>query len=212
MIVAPIRHALLLSLLGAGGCAGRTPIPQPPEPESEPGSGLPEFVDRTDVDPDTGRVVREWTEYRNGKGPTQRHGREVERWPDGSMRAERVFAFGEPAGHSREWYEGGTLRLDILFAGPDVATVMRFYHPNGRISAEGEGRDSVRTGPWTFYYENGRVSKQGEYAASLRTGEWTLWFPNGGLKSRGVFDRDRRVGTWRHWRETPPTFGSDDPQ
>ncbi|TDJ72008.1 MAG: hypothetical protein E2O39_07425, partial [Planctomycetota bacterium] len=147
--MAPIRRALLPALLIAGGCAGRGPRPRSPTPEPDSGSELPEYVDRTEVHSDTGTVVHEWTEYRNGKGPPQRHGKEVERWPDGSKRAERVFAFGSPAGHSREWYEDGTLRLDILFAGPDVATVMRFYHPNGRISAEGEGCDSVRTGPWT---------------------------------------------------------------
>lgn len=211
MTVGSIRAPILLSVL-LGGCASRVPRPLSPAPEPEAGNGVPEFEARTEVDPETGAVVREWTEYRTEKGFLQRHGKEIRRWPDGSLRAERVFAFGEPVGHSREWYEDGTPRLDVTFAGPEVDASMLFWHPNGQLSAEGVGRDSVRTGPWTFYYENGQKSKQGEYVDGQRAGQWTLWYPNGGLEARGILEGNERVGNWQLWPEEPPTFEAEGDQ
>lgn len=205
MATIPLRARRLLApiALGAlGGCLLQRAGPE--VPARGVAAPPPEHQVRRTVDKHTKQVLSERVVAVEPDGRTVKDGLQRTWYPDGSPRSERRFAAGEPAGVWRSWYQNGVLEQEYEFS--DEPTTMRYYHPDGALSAEGPARRGVREGEWSYWYPSGVLRQRGGYLGGLREGEWTLFYENGGLRSRGPYRADERVGTWRHWRPEPPVL------
>lgn len=106
----------------------------------------------------------------------------VERWPDGTTRAEyevRVEADGRELRH-----------------GP-----WKSWHDNGKPHEEGAFADGLAVGEWLVRWPNGKRRAQGEYVAGLREGAWKEHHESGPKAAEGNYVKGRRVGPWTFWSE-----------
>jgi antitoxin component YwqK of YwqJK toxin-antitoxin module len=133
----------------------------------------------------------------------ERDGPEREYGAGGALLSERFFARNVPTGLWRTWYADGTPRSEVDFGEPgsDVTRPSRFWHPNGRLAAEGPTRAAVREGAWSYWTEDGVLARTGSYRAGERDGPWTFYDAKGAKQAEGVYRRGERVGTWTLWDE-----------
>jgi antitoxin component YwqK of YwqJK toxin-antitoxin module len=78
------------------------------------------------------------------------------------------------------------------------------WHPNGKLSMEGETNNSGRIGVWKYYYDNGKLSKEGELKGDKRIGVWKYYDDNGKLKSETTYGDDSGyewIESSRCWNE-----------
>ncbi len=205
-------HALAWSLLSAGVLAGAPscallPVTKavalPPPERWEPGPGERK---RWNAD---GQLVAIEQYMVDEQGKIWRHGQEWEYWPDGQLRSERAFAWGEPSGRWRTYWQDGTLRSDYTFD-PDTSTPMVYYHPSGQRASEGLAKHGSREGPWTYWYADGTLGRSGSYREGRRHGFWREFHPDGSWKSFGPYERGDKVGDWwygyagQHTGSEPP--------
>lgn len=153
----------------------------------------PRFEQRREHDPDTGRLVHEWTVLRSPGQGAIKDGVERIWYPDGTKHWEREFRRGKPAGAWRSWHPGGIPRSECFYRGPDVDAQMSFWHANGKLSAQGPARDGARRGTWRFWFENGQLAEEGEYVSGMRAGTWTAWSEDGLQRFERVYKRNVRV-------------------
>lgn len=104
----------------------------------------------------------------------------VERWPDGSPRAEyevRVEADGRELRHGswKSWHENGKEHESGAFADGQASGEWLVRWPNGKRRAQGSFAAGLREGEWKEYHESGPKAAEGRYAAGRRSGPWTFW-------------------------------------
>ncbi len=131
-------------------------------------------------------------------GRRLRHGREIEWYRGGTVRHERFFERGEPAGLWRSWYPDGAPHSAVP-CDPSLLRTATWWHANGRVSSEGPSVAGSKQGPWTHWHPNGAVAETGSYAGGLRQGEWMLWYEDGSVRARGSYRNDVRIGSWQWW-------------
>ncbi len=143
---------------------------------------------------ETGVLIRE-------DRKTVKHGREVEWYEDGQVRAEREFRHGEPVGTWRSYYADGAPRSLVDFGAGGAPGEMIWWFEDGQVSSQGPMRGNVREGDWVEYHPGGRKKAEGRYYGNRRTGTWTYWHADGSLAERGNFGPGGvRVGRWERWR------------
>lgn len=54
-------------------------------------------------------------------------------------------------------------------------------------------------GTWKHFYDTGKIFAQGDYLDGLRTGLWIFHYSNGKNKGQGKFRADLKHGMWREW-------------
>lgn len=164
---------------------------------SSPMSARPENDARLEVrrkhDPDTGKLLHEWTlAYPPGKASVK-HGKETIWNANGVKQWEREYKYGKPYGAWRSWYESGKPRSECFYGDPEVDTRMTFWHSNGQISLQGPARNSSRRGEWKIWYANGQLAEQGKFVDSQREGEWLAWSEDGSEAWRRTYRRNIRT-------------------
>ncbi len=194
-------------LLAAAPACSLLPVTKavalPPPERFDPGPG-----ERRQHNAD-GQVVAIEQYWVDEQGKTWRHGKEWEYWPDGTLRSEREFAWGEPSGVWRTHWRDGALRSDHTLE-EGVSTPMVYFHPNGQRASEGLAQRGRREGPWTYWYADGTVGSSGSYWQGERHGPWREFHPDGSWKSYGHYDRGDKVGSWwygyagQHTGSEPP--------
>lgn len=195
-----LRRGIVLALLlgVASGCVTQEPLlllPAAPNVHTVP---EPELDTRVQVDPDSGRMLRQWQVLLQPSGRSVKHGFERGWYRDGTREFERAFVDGAETGMWRSWYANGVLRSEYEWATDERATPMRFWHANSVLSAEGPAVRGRREGHWTYWYESGTKREEGTYRGNARHGEWVVYRENGSVRSRGRYANDHRVGDWQH--------------
>lgn len=184
--------ALLVVLHSVLGCAtSELPVrpPQAPAPVFEVGSRVHERFD-----PQSRALLRRWHVTTNAEGLALLDGTDEGWWPDGAERHDRDWELGEEVGTWRSWHENKALRsLADFDAGTDL---MRFWHPNGVLSAEGLHEGGTREGVWTFWSLSGTKTSSGAFVKNRREGPWTFWTEDGGVEAAGLYSAGARVGKW----------------
>lgn len=184
--------SLLLVTFLPPGCAGPT-IPmealQAQKKPTEVGTRVHERFDSS-----TGTLLRRWHVTIGPEGIQLLDGTDEGWWPDGTRRHDRGWALGEEVGLWYSWHANGVMRSSVAFdAGSGT---MRFWHPNGLLSAEGLHQGGTRTGVWTFWHEDGTPQAEGAFVLNRREGAWTFWSEEGEIKAAGVYVAGERVGDW----------------
>ena len=81
-------------------------------------------------------------------------------------------------------------------------SLVRYYHPNGRVSSEGRLVDGRPEGYWKSYYETGVLRSEGGRSGSLLDSTWRFYGPNGALESEIEYVADKREGPLRRYDST----------
>ena len=163
---------------------------------------------RERFDPRSRVLLRRWHVRTDAEGVELLDGKDEGWWPDGSVRHDREWALGEETGTWRSWHENKALRSLAEFeAGGDV---MRFWHPNGVLLAEGLHEGGARVGLWTFWHPNGVKSSAGAFVLSRREGPWTFWSEDDEIQAAGLYAAGARVGEW--FLASPLSERADDGQ
>ena len=175
-----------------------------PPPQLDPGPGERKRLNAE------GQVVAREEYLVDEQGRVWRHGMEWEYWSDGSLRAERSFAWDEPDGTWRTYWQNGDLRSEHELV-PGERTPMVYWHPNGQKASEGQAIAGRREGPWTYWYADGQVGSAGAYREGRRHGPWREYFVDGSWKSYGHYELGDKTGSWwyghpgQHTGEDAPT-------
>ena len=188
-----MRALALLALVGAACATPRLPT-LPEEP--------PVREVRESLHPGGGtRSTRELLVYPDGR--VERDGFEREFGRDGRLLAERGFARDAPVGTWREWYPDGTPRSEVAFgpSGSRELVPSRYWHPNGKVAAEGPCAAGVREGEWSYFDEQGTLQRRGTYRGGLRDGPWSFFRADGTPEAAGHYAQGVRVGEWTLWDE-----------
>ena len=157
-----------------------------------PNGGAP--VEHQQVDPQSGKVVREWSTIASVDRPTRKHGPETILRKDGTKEWEREWSDGKPSGAWRSWYANGQMRSECFFAGPAEERPMTLWFDNGQRRMQGPAQDGVRGGHWKVWFANGQLAEEGEFVGSRREGEWQAWSEDGQRTFVRVYKRDVRTG------------------
>jgi hypothetical protein len=181
-------------LLLCSACLNEQDFLLPAAPETQ----VPTETTYTRKDRRTGKVIEFSERRRLASGRTVKDGVERRWYADGALRSERFYDQGEPTGRWKSWWEDGALRSDYTFHPLGEPTVMTWWHPNGRLSAQGPARRGTREGEWTYWYEDGTVREQGSFVLGVKDGEWSFFWEDGSLRSRGRYANGDRVGQWEH--------------
>lgn len=104
----------------------------------------------------------------------------LERWPDGSPRAEyevRVEADGSEVRHGswKSWHASGKEHELGAYANGLAVGEWLVRWPSGKRRAQGEFVAGLREGPWKEYHESGPKAAEGRYAKGRRAGPWSFW-------------------------------------
>jgi hypothetical protein len=104
----------------------------------------------------------------------------VERWPDGTPRAEfevRVEADGSEVRHGpwKSWHANGKAHEEGAFADGLAEGEWVVRWPNGKRRAQGSFTAGVREGPWKEFHESGPKAAEGSYRGGRRAGRWSCW-------------------------------------
>lgn len=76
----------------------------------------------------------------------------------------------------------------FIFTGVSAQQVVKEYHDNGRVRAEGAlTGNGKKDGAWTEYYATGQKSSEGSYTDGQRSGAWTEWYPNGQVRLKADY-------------------------
>ena len=184
-------RATLLFLIALAACRTETGLNRPP-----PGARAapaPRFEQRREHDPETGKLVHEWTVLLAPGQGAIKDGVERIWFPSGAKSWEREFKRGKPIGAWRSWHENGNPRSECFYRGPDADATMSFWHENGKLSAQGPARDGVRRGRWRFWRESGQIAEEGECVSGMREGAWIAWSEDGKSRFERLYKRNVRV-------------------
>jgi len=196
-----LLFALLVTLgVGAAGCRSNPDLgqfgPFPPAKEPDPQGRIEE---RSEVDPETGAPLHEWSVFITPGRGALKHGVERIWYKGGALQWEREFRYGKPNGPWRSWYENGNPCTECFYLGPDVERTMTFWREDGKLSAQGPACDAARRGQWRFWWANGQLAEEGEYRGGLKAGPWTAWSRDGKRRFERVYEKNVRVSQ----REVP---------
>lgn len=85
-------------------------------------------------------------------------------------------------------------RVDPGFSGEGEETFA-----DGTVSARGQYRNGLKTGPWVVFNRAGGVKGRGSFVDGEMDGAWE-WFREDGSKMRsGHFQRGEQSGEWTTW-------------
>ncbi len=108
-------------------------------------------------------------------------------------------------------------RGEATVAGSVATVLVKTYHPNGKLSAEGvviagtvpaapyAADLGVRHGPFKYYHENGQLQEEGNTSHGAKVGLWTSYHENGEKFLQGRYSdagNEVRVGQWVEWFDT----------
>lgn len=115
----------------------------------------------------------------------------------------------------KEYYPDGAVRAARLYRNGVLEGITVEYSPEGSIVSAteylggmkiGEGLvldDGSRNGPWKEYYPGGDVKAEGNYSADNRTGKWNFYYSNGRLEQTGVYNNNGKPeGTWKWYYDS----------
>jgi hypothetical protein len=186
-----LTAAILPLVVAVGGC--RTEPPPPPAGTVKIIAEAPRLEKRTKFDPQSGKLIREWSVLVYRDRPAQKHGVETVYYSTGSKQWSREFDHGQPKGVWRSWYQDGAPRSECFFGDPAVDTTMTWWYPGGHIQSRGPARNGVHRGLWRFYYKNGQLAEEGSFFDNQRSGEWRAWSDDGAVVTLRKYVKGVRV-------------------
>ena len=193
-----MRHlAPILLVLLSGACLVQRPPPDPPAATSKHETRKSFHPGEDVVRSETQLLI--WSD-----GRVERDGAEREYFSDGTLAAERYFAHDQACGQWRTWFHGGTPRSEADFGTHGVTpapATNRFWHPNGKLAAEGPAIAGVREGQWSYWNDAGVLVREGGYRQGRRDGPWRFYDERGQRRSAGSYALGQRVGEWTLWDE-----------
>ena len=71
---------------------------------------------------------------------------------------------------------------------------IKYYYPNGKLSAEGYIRDGKPDGYWKNYYEDGKLKSEGNRRYFELDSIWNFYYPNGQLSNSIYYRKDKKNG------------------
>ena len=104
-------------------------------------------------------------------------------------------------GDYREYYENGTLRLEVSIKNGTPEGTYVIYFDNRRPHEVRSYRDGKLHGIWRTYDRSGQLLSEAEYLDGRKHGTWRIWDELGTQRYEMQYDHGRKAGTWRMWDE-----------
>ncbi len=126
---------------------------------------------------------------------------------DGTVKSSGGYVDGKKEGTHRVYDERGEISGgEVYRKGSKVAEGIvdlnggfegqwKLFYESGTLKAEGEYKDSERTGEWIFYHENGKIQHKGKYLNGLPQGEWKWYYEDSKLRREEYYRRGREDGS-----------------
>ena len=131
------------------------------------------------------------------------HGKSIEFYESGIIRAEGFFTKGTPTGSWRTYYESGKVRanytLKQLPTGPGKVGPFLWYYENGNVMEQSNYVEGLAQGEYLKYHESGGLSVKGQYMNGLKEGEWVDFNEDGVVVLKGVYTRNAKTGDWTRY-------------
>jgi len=106
-------------------------------------------------------------------------------YPDGSIKTIGSYKDGVAEGMRRDYSKDGKI-------------IAGYILHKGRIIGKGIiDENGLKQGPWKEFYMSGRLMAEGNYKDNIKTGLWKYYFENGNLEQTGAYDaKGRAKGKW----------------
>ncbi|MCY1021690.1 toxin-antitoxin system YwqK family antitoxin [Pyxidicoccus sp. MSG2] len=75
------------------------------------------------------------------------------------------------------------------------------YHPNGKVSAQGQFVDGLKVGTWTFFDESGNKRSTAEFKDGGWDGQRVMYFPNGKPRLVEQYQNGKKNGVTKEMAE-----------
>lgn len=139
---------------------------------------------------------------------------EKEYYPEGAVKAIRLYRNGILEGISTELARDGTILAakeyrNGLVAGEGLVLEdgsrngrWKEYYPDGSLKAEGEYENGIKTGPWKYFHANGKLEQAGTYNKEGKPeGRWQWYFDSGQLLREENYYRGKKEGLFEEYNE-----------
>lgn len=192
---AELRHAGWVALLACALAACRVEhnLNRAPQVPQAPGSTRVQV--KQVYDPESGRLLHEWTQLTFADRRAQKDGVETKYAANGAKSWEGHWKAGKKTGTWRYYYADGQIKSQTTFAGPRTSALQTFWHPNGQVSLQGPAIDGVRQGTWRIWRKDGTLAEEGAFLGSLREGPWKVYSEDGTLVTEVVYQRNLRISS-----------------
>jgi len=97
-------------------------------------------------------------------------------------------------GDFKEYYEEGTLKMEIFIKKGRPEGTYVVYFPNERIQEIRSYKEGELHGTWRTYSELGVMLSHAEYVEGRKAGTWFIWNENGVKLYEMYYSEGKRVG------------------
>lgn len=105
-------------------------------------------------------------------------------------------------GYHREYYDNGTLRLEMQIAdGVPEGTFVVYFEENRKPQEIRSYRNGKLNGLWRTYDIAGQLIQEAEYNDGEKNGTWRIWDESGTLRYEMNYYNGIKTGLWRMWDE-----------
>jgi len=109
---------------------------------------------------------------------------------------------GPPNGHTGSWeykWDNGRVAAEVEYVNGIKSGKARGWYPSGKLAFEGEYEKDLRSGTRVKYYESGAKYCEAHYQGGSLNGGYDEWHENGQKYSEGQYQRGQKIGVWRYW-------------
>lgn len=104
-------------------------------------------------------------------------------------------------GTYREYYDNGTLRLEIQIKDGLPQGSYIVYFENRKPKEIRSYNNGKLHGLWRTYDISGQLLSEAEYQNDKKHGTWRVWDELGTLRYEMIYYQGNRIGVWRMWDE-----------
>ncbi len=105
-------------------------------------------------------------------------------------------------GDFREYYDNGTIKLEMQIAGGVPEGTYVVYFENRKPQEIRSYKSGKLHGLWRTYDTAGQLNSEAEYKNGEKHGTWRIWDELGTLRYEMIYTNGIKTGVWRIWDET----------
>ena len=167
-----------------------------------------------------------WSQNKSEINQKDEQGRKQGVWKKKNVSGRIIYEGGflddKPFGEFKYYYNDGGLKAVSKFQKNGSISYTVFYHPNGKIMADGKFIDEKKDSIWNFhresdellvskdnyfdgkihgesisYYPNGIIAEIINYNEGIKQGTWVKYFQDGSIQLEGNYFKDDIEGKYR---------------